>query len=117
LNDDSIVYIGRDSYKKEVIKMAINMPNVVKCEVQDCSYNRNRECHALAITIGDERTHAMCDTYVKADHKGGVMDSTGKVGACKADGCKFNTDLECSAKNISVGLHQGHADCMTFSAK
>jgi hypothetical protein len=68
--------------------------------------------------VGDQRTHAMCDTYVKAaGHKGGVMDVTGKVGACKADGCKFNTALECSAQKISVGMHKGHADCMTFSNK
>ncbi len=97
--------------------MAMTMPKITKCEVQDCSYNRNRECHALAITVGDQRTHAMCDTYIKADQKGGVMDSTGTVGACKADGCRFNTNLECSAQTIVVGSHQGHADCMTFSRK
>ncbi|WP_406445547.1 hemerythrin domain-containing protein [Streptomyces sp. NBC_00631] len=29
------------------------MPAVTECEVENCAYNRDRACHALAITVGD----------------------------------------------------------------
>jgi hypothetical protein len=36
------------------------------------------------------------------------------VGACKESDCFFNKSLECSAPGIDVGLHENHADCITF---
>lgn len=97
--------------------MTMQMPEVNRCEVQECSYNRNGECHALAITIGDTNTNALCDTFLRAGQKGGDMDATGKVGACKADACKHNHDLECSAPGITVGSESGKAKCKTFSMR
>jgi hypothetical protein len=98
--------------------MAHYMPIVSMCDVKECAFNRNQTCHALVITIDDERTRcAICGIYVKTDRKGGVMDATGRVGACSAQGCKYNTGLECTAYNISVGLHEGHADCKKFSLR
>jgi len=96
--------------------MAMNMSKIKSCEVTDCAFNRSRACHALAITVGDA-SHPRCDTFMKSASKGGDIASTGSVGACKIDSCKFNKSLECSSKDISVGLHQGHADCKTFSAR
>ncbi len=97
--------------------MAMKMSKISACDVADCSYNRNKECHALAITVGGPEVCACCDTYVHAAKKGGVADMTGGVGACKVDSCTFNSDLECSAPGIKVGLHQGHPDCTTFKTR
>lgn len=96
--------------------MTMSMSKIKACEVTDCAYNKNKACHALAITVGDA-SHPRCDTFTKSASKGGDLASTGSVGACKIDSCKFNRSLECSAKDIMVGLHQGHADCKTFSAR
>ena len=83
----------------------------------DCSYNRNKECHAMAITVGSGG-HPMCDTLIKSSQKGGVMDMMGSVGACKEADCKFNQVLECSASGgIHVARHADHADCSTFAAR
>ena len=95
--------------------MAKSMPKILDCMVVDCSYNRNKECHAMAITVGSGG-HPMCDTFIKASQKGGVMDMMGSVGACREAGCKFNQALECSASGIHVGLHADHADCSTFAS-
>lgn len=93
--------------------MAIQMPKVLGCEVQDCSYNKSKECHAMAISVGGMK-HPVCDTFVKMPSKGGVLD-IGGVGACKEDDCKYNNSLECNAPGIQVGFHMDHADCKTFA--
>ncbi|MBI4495555.1 MAG: DUF1540 domain-containing protein [Deltaproteobacteria bacterium] len=93
--------------------MAKQMPKVLECEVQECSYNKNKVCHAMAITVGGLK-HPMCDTFLKSAQKGGVPDMTGGVGACKEDDCKFNRSLECNAPGIHVGTHMDHGDCKTF---
>jgi len=96
--------------------MAISMPKILDCMETECSYNRSKECHAMAITVG-AGGHPMCDTFMKSSQKGGVMDVTGGVGACKEAGCKFNQALECSASGIHVGVHADHADCSTFASR
>ncbi len=94
--------------------MAMKMPKVSDCEALECSYNAEKKCHALAITVSGLK-HAVCDTYFKAAPKGGVPDVTGGVGACKEYDCKFNRSLECNAPSIDVGSHMDHADCKTFA--
>jgi hypothetical protein len=94
--------------------MAVKMPKISACDVQDCSYNKNQECHALAITVGGPEVCACCDTYLHSSKKGGVAETTGGVGACKVDACSFNSSFECSAPGIRVELQHGHADCTTF---
>lgn len=94
--------------------MAVKMPKILDCVMSDCSYNKNKECHAMAVTVGG--SHPMCDTFFKSSQKGGVMD-IGGVGACKVSDCKFNKALECSASGIHVGVHQDHADCSTFATR
>ena len=97
--------------------MPMNMPKVLDCNMIDCSYNKNKACHALAITVGDTSC-PMCDTYAKIAKKGGAADMTGSVGACKVENCKFNQSLECTASNgIHVGPHSGHPDCNTFAPR
>jgi hypothetical protein len=96
--------------------MAMKMPKISECDVPDCSYNKNHECHALAITVGGPEVCACYDTYLHTNKKGGVAE-TGGVGACKVDSCSFNSSFECSAPGIKVGLHHGHADCTTFKAR
>lgn len=96
--------------------MAVQTPKVLDCSVTECSYNTNKQCHAVAITVGDS-TCAMCDTYFKSSQKGGAMELTGSVGACKEADCKFNNSLECSASGIHVANHMGHADCSTYSRR
>lgn len=95
--------------------MAMTMPRITKCEMTECSYNKNSECHAMAITVGG--SHPMCDTFMKASRKGGVADMTGGVGACKVEDCRFNSMFECSASGINVAIHSGHADCATYSPR
>lgn len=96
--------------------MSKKMPSVSECEVTSCAYNQQRVCHALAITVGDDIC-PMCDTYFGSASKGGVGDATGSVGACKESDCQFNDALECSAPNIKVANHSGHADCSTYKRR
>ena len=98
--------------------MARYMPLVSMCDVEECAFNRNQTCHALVITIDDERTRcAVCGIYVKTNRKAEVMDATGRVGVCNAQGCIYNSGFECTAYYISIGLHEGHADCKKFSLR
>ena len=92
----------------------MDMACIAKCSMVDCAYNKNRECHTPAITVGD---HAECDTYVHASSRGGYADVTGAVGACHAMDCLFNDQLECHASQIDVANHDKHADCATYAKK
>lgn len=96
----------------------MDMPVIQECRVEACSYNRERVCHALAITVGDTASktlHAHCDTFLKSTFKGGESSATGHVGACKMSDCRHNTDLECHAPGIVVGYRQDQADCLTYT--
>ena len=93
--------------------MPMGMSKVSRCDVVDCAYNLNNECHTLAITVGDQGC-AKCDTYTKFGQKGGDKETVGGVGASRESDCKYNKSLECGAGNINVGLHGGHADCVTY---
>jgi hypothetical protein len=94
--------------------MAMSMPKILSCSVQECAYNKNDQCHTLAITVGSG--HPSCDTFIKVQTKGGSEDLVGGVGACREQDCRFNKALECSAQGISVAPHGGHGDCRTFKA-
>ena len=97
--------------------MTMNMPKVTECTVEKCSYNAERQCHALAITVGDSGGEPACDTYFPALQQGGVMEATAGVGACKTADCQYNQDFECAAENIAVGLQENQPDCLTYSSK
>lgn len=87
------------------------------CTVENCSYNQNEICHAIAITIGDLPQNPACDTYCQSSAQGGVPDMTAGVGACKTSDCRFNKCLECTAEDIQVGMQGGEPDCLTFEMR
>lgn len=91
-------------------------PNIIDCTMTNCAYNGDKECHAMAITVGDDDC-PMCDTFWKDGKKGGITEKTGIVGACRAADCVYNNALECNADGIHVSAHRKHPDCMTFREK
>ena len=44
----------------------MEMPVVTECAVEDCAYNRDHACHALAITVGYQQTEVDSLTYAPA---------------------------------------------------
>lgn len=98
------------------MKITIEMPQVSACEVTECAYNLNRDCHARAITIGDG-VHPGCDTYLRSTaHASHYQDLAG-VGACKVIGCQFNEEFECMAENIRVGIKGSEINCLTYTPR
>ncbi len=97
--------------------MAMKMPQVSQCSVQDCAYNTDKVCHALAITVGESADDPVCDTFFESDVHGGVKEAVAGVGACKAADCQYNEDFECIAGNINVGYREDQADCLTFELR
>ena len=95
----------------------MDMPSVKRCDAEECAYNKGRQCHALAITVGDEM-HPRCDTFCAYSFKGGDSTQVGRVGACKVSDCTYNEKLECSASSIYVGPHmQKDFDCKTYEKR
>lgn len=96
------------------IESCLDIPKVSKCEATECSYNTNKGCHAVAITVGNS-TSALCDTFFKRSRKGGVDAINGGVGACKMESCRHNSDLECSVDSgVKISSMGGSAVCSTF---
>ncbi len=97
--------------------MPTEMPKVLDCTVTNCAYNTKEACHAMAITIGEAPQNPACDTFFEASQHGGVPDITAGVGACKVSSCRHNSDYECEAANIQVGMKEGTPDCLTFKMR
>lgn len=91
----------------------INLSGVSACDADECAYNSNHACHAIAITVGDGDT-PMCDTYFRSGQHSGVKGSAG-VGACKVAACQHNRDFECGAGRIQVGSQGNKISCITFA--
>lgn len=91
----------------------LDMPQVIRCQAMECSYNKEGKCHALAITVGDPEA-ARCDTFFPSSQKGGDPDAIGRVGACKMTSCVYNEMLECQASGITVDVKGDEADCVTY---
>ena len=98
------------------MKMTIEMPVVESCTISECGYNKNSQCHARAITIGDG-VHPGCDTsFLGAPISANGNDMAG-VGACKVTSCSFNEELECNAEQITVSMNKGNIQCATFQLR
>jgi len=95
----------------------MQMPQIKMCEAKNCAYNRDQQCHAQAITIGDKR-HPMCDTFTKSQEKAGDGGTIGCVGACRTSSCQHNQELLCTAQGIDVGAHKAADwDCKTYQKR
>jgi hypothetical protein len=94
----------------------MQMPQIQTCDMTDCAYNKNKQCHAMAITVGDEQ-NPMCDTFWMKNQmssKAGDPDQTGHVGACRMSECIFNDRLECVSEDITIGQRSEKPMCLTY---
>ena len=89
-----------------------DMPRILDCSVTDCSYNKEKNCGAAAITVGYSTS---CTTFIPLTVKGGLAKAETFVGACQKADCAHNNALECPAASISVGA--GTADCLSYEAR
>jgi hypothetical protein len=96
--------------------MAKRMPFIIGCDMEGCSYNRDKECHALAITIGVSGL-PRCDTYTSLSGKGGVAESFGCVGACREELCTYNDSLECTSAAVLIRMRNGNPNCVAFQSR
>ena len=91
------------------------VPEVAKCTVVECFYNREDLCYAHSILVGSEEP--VCETFtLSSDHtnKHGEAD----VGACHVANCEHNDKSFCHAVNdIEVGWDDNTAVCVTFESK
>lgn len=91
------------------------VPEVKKCNVEQCFYNRDMECNAHSILVGS--SEPICETYTQANRH---TSKTGQaeVGACHISNCEYNKGLFCHAcGDIEVVLKNNQAWCNTFEAK
>jgi hypothetical protein len=94
----------------------MDMPKVTSCEMMGCAYNRDKQCHALAINLGDHGCPE-CDTMAKEPVEAGSDDDQAGVGACRVSSCTFNDKLECAADNVAVGQFGDTAACQTYQRR
>ena len=90
------------------------MSKIIECQVTSCAFNREKNCHAPAITIGGPP--ACCDTFIDSAEEGGTA-IRGSVGACKMTDCLYNDDMECSAGQVKISTQKCDADCVTYRSK
>jgi hypothetical protein len=91
------------------------IPEVRKCSVNQCYYNRNNECNAHSILVGSDEP--ICETFTQSgEHirKSGQSE----VGACHVAQCEYNQSLSCHAcSDIEVSWDQDKAWCATYEPR
>jgi hypothetical protein len=102
-------------YIKEEVYMETTGTGILECKMEQCSFNSGSRCMAIAVNIGGP--HPACDTFIMDEERAAERDAPVIVGACKVKNCGFNRNLLCVAKNIRVGRHEEHPDCVTFRAR
>ena len=91
------------------------VPEVRKCSVRNCFYNRSNECFANAILVGSEEP--VCETFTMSQQH---TDKHGQseIGACHIADCEYNDEMYCHAcSDIEVGWSGNNAMCLTFEPK
>ncbi len=88
---------------------------ITDCQAIDCSFNHSGKCRTIGINVGGPEP--LCDTFVTASFKGGILNATAKVGACKVQACMHNKLLECGAERIQVILNNEQALCGSYELK
>ena len=84
---------------------------VTSCAATTCSFN-NGGCTAFAITVGGSGEKASCATFIALDARAAVSSASGQVGACQRLECVHNSDLVCTAGDITVS---DTADCLSYA--
>lgn len=89
--------------------------NILDCQVKKCSYNYEGKCRTIGINIGGPEP--LCDTFVDAGIKAGMLNTVAKVGACKVNSCLHNKSLECMADGIRVILQDNQPLCGVYEPR
>lgn len=109
--------LGDDFFRSVFMnKVIIEMPPVSRCDVSNCAYNVNKNCHAKAVTVGDF-TNPGCDTFLDSVSHNKDTRRIAGVGACKVSECRFNDYLECVADEIVVGFANKKVSCLTYAPR
>ena len=90
----------------------VELPKVLGCAVDACSYNHDDVCSAAAITVG-QQDDASCVTFIPLSVKGGLDRVQSFVGACQKVDCKHNSHLECAADSVRIGAD--NAECLSYA--
>lgn len=93
----------------------VEMTPVSTCKVVECAYNRNEQCNARGITVGDS-DNPKCDTFFTSDRHASGMPNAG-VGACKVSVCEYNDGFQCAAESIEIATSRDRADCVTYERR
>lgn len=91
------------------------VPEVKKCSVMQCFYNRENECFAHAILVGSDQP--ICETFNESGQHTNKY-GEGDIGACHISQCEYNQGMFCHAcGDIEVGWTNSKAMCLTFEPK
>lgn len=98
------------------MKPTLNLPRVTSCAFDECAFNLKRHCQARAIVMGRGEECA-CGTYIAYLPRSTPRPAVTVVGACKISECLYNSDLICTAGEVSVGPGTRKAQCLAFSPR
>jgi hypothetical protein len=91
------------------------VPEVKKCTVSQCFYNKDSECGARAVLVGSDEP--VCETFIVSQQHTKHQGQAG-VGACHIDNCQYNQSMSCHAcSDIEIVFSNNQAWCNTFESK
>lgn len=91
------------------------IPEVKKCSVSQCFFNKENECRAHSVLVGSEEP--TCETFAQSgQHSNNLGQSA--VGACHITKCEYNHSMSCHAcSDIEIGWQDNSAKCLTYEPR
>jgi hypothetical protein len=91
------------------------VPEVKKCSVTQCFYNRDSECYAHSILVGS--SDPVCETFMESGRHTSKAGQA-EVGACHVGQCEYNQGMFCHAcGDIEVVFSNNKAWCNTYEPR
>ena len=88
------------------------VPEVSKCSVTECFYNRGSDCFAHSILVGSDMP--ACETFMQSNQHS-QKHGQSEVGACHVSMCAHNNNMYCRAcDDVEVAWSGDQAMCVTF---
>ncbi|MCE5200159.1 MAG: DUF1540 domain-containing protein [Armatimonadota bacterium] len=91
------------------------VPEVKKCTVTQCFFNRDSECFARGILVGSDEP--VCETFAESSQHTRHIGQA-EVGACHVTKCEYNQSMSCHAcGDIEVKFQNNQAWCDTYEPR
>lgn len=95
--------------------MAIEIPEIIRCDAKICVYNGHGKCYGGFIVV--KGPYPMCASFIKGSFADAEEEIPGVVYACNMTDCRFNDGLMCVSPGTIFEWDGRRPLCVLFKNK